>query len=53
VVEAELEAANLESFLFYKWLVGSLELTDAIYEKKEADAAAAAAAAEAAAAAAE
>lgn len=55
MVESELEGSStLEAYLLFKWLTSLFDLTDAIYEKIEADAAAAAAAAaEAAAAAAE
>ena len=47
-----MEAGSLESYLLFKWITSALELTEAIYEKRDFDAAAAAAAAEAAAAAA-
>jgi hypothetical protein len=53
VPESELEGGAIESLLLFKWVNILLETTEAIFDKKEADAAAAAAAAEAAAAAAE
>lgn len=53
IVESEVEPVSLESYLLLRWLVSSLELVDALYEKQEADEAAAAAAKAAAEAAAE